>query len=138
MKKTPDKKICILTLAFILLLGIANTHARVVTAGFYEVLLIGTVIAPHAKGNSRTFELRYQEDKWSFKVTEAHELSGASLTGWKILTEIFPRKIRLLAEKGVTEPLRQPRIVGKAFKLKGKIYVGSRTMHLDRVEEVVE
>jgi len=138
MKKTPNKKMFTLTLAFLLLLGIVNTHAGVVTIGSFDTLLIGTVISPDEKGNSKTYELRYQEDKWRFKVTEAQVMSGAGVNGWRLLNEIFPRNIRLFAEERIISPLKQPEIVGKAFKLKGKLYVSSKTFHLDIVEEVAE
>ena len=75
MKKTPDKKMCTLTLAFILLFGIANTHAGVVSTGSFDMLLIGTFISPDEKGNSKTYELRTDEDKWRFTVTKAHVMS---------------------------------------------------------------
>ena len=128
MKKTPNKKSCTLTLAFLLLLGIANTHAGVVTTGSFDALLIGTVISPHEKGNSKIYELRNQEDKWRFKVTDAEVMSGAGVNGWRLLKEIFPRKITLFADERILTPLKQQKIDGKGFKIKGKLYVSSKTI----------
>ena len=138
MKKTPNKKMCTLTLAFILLLGIANTHAGVVTTGSFDMLLIGTVISPDKKGNSKTYELRHQEDKWRFKVTKARVSSGAGVTGSRILSDIVPRIIKLFADERIIAPLKQPEIVGKNFKLTGRLYISSKTFHLNFVEEVIE
>jgi hypothetical protein len=138
MKKTPDKKMCVLALAFILIFGIANTHAGVVTSGSFDMLLIGTVISPDEKGNSKTYELRHQEDKWRFKVTKARVSSGAGVTGWRILSDIFPRIITLFADERILAPLKQPEIIGKNFKLTGSLYVSSKTFHLNFVEEVIE
>ena len=106
MKKTPNKIKCTLTLAFILILGIANTHAGVVTTGSFDMLMIGTVISPDEKGNSKTYELRNQEDKWRFKVTKARVSSGAGVTGWRILSDMFPRIIKLFAAERILAPLK--------------------------------
>jgi len=138
MKKTPNKIKCTLTLAFILLLGIANTHAGVVTTGSFDMLMIGTVISPNEKGNSKIYELRHQEDKWRFKVTKARVSSGAGVTGWRVLSDIFPRIIKLFADERIIAPLKQSEIIGKNFKLTGRIYVSSKTFHLNTVKEVIE
>ena len=95
MKKTLHNKICISSLAFILLFGITNAYAFVIGTGAHDVLLIGTFISPEEKGNTKTYELWTDEGTWRFTVTKARVMSAASVTGWRLLSEIFPRKIRL-------------------------------------------
>ena len=138
MTKTWNKKMCVLTLTFILMLGITQTHARVVNTGTVDMLLIGTFISPNAEGNNRTFELWNEEDKWRFTVTKARAMSGAGVTGWRLLGDIFPRKIMLIGNEKVLSPLKQPEIVGKNFKLRGRLYIVSKRYHLSTVEEEVE
>ena len=138
MKKTPDKKICFLSLAFILIFGITNAHALVIGTGSFDILLIGTFVPLDEKGNSKTYELWNNEDKWRFTVTKAIVMSGAAVTGWRLLSEIFPRKIKLIGDERIIAPLKQAEIVGKNFKLKGRLYINSKMLHLNIVEEVVE
>ena len=100
--------------------------------------MIGTFISPDKKGNTKTYELWTDEKTWRFAVTKARVMSRASVSGWRLLSEIFPRKIKLFGDERVTAPLKQPEIVGKAFKLRGSLYVNQKTFHLNIVEEVVE
>ena len=137
MTKRCNKKMCVLALAFILMLGITQTHARVVNTGTVDMLLIGTFISPNAEGNSRTFDLWTKEDNWRFTVTKARAMSGAGVTAWRILSEIFPRRIMLLGNEKLISPLKKSEIVGKNFKLRGTLYIVSKRYHLRSVEEVM-
>ena len=136
MKKTPDKKIWFLALAFILIFGITNEYAH--GAGSSDILLIGTSISPDEKGNTKTYELWTDDKKWRFTVTKAYVMSRASVSGWRLLSDIFPRKIKLFGDERVTAPLKQLEIVGRTFKLRGSLYVNNKRFHLTIVEEVME
>ena len=115
------------TLAF----GFTKTQAQVFGTGSIDVLLIGTFISLDEKGNSKTYELRHKEDRWRFKVTAAHVMSGARVNGWKVLNEIFPRKISLFAEERIIAPLKQPEIVGKTFKLRGWLNISAKRFNVN-------
>ena len=138
MKKTPNKKICILILAFILIFGITNDYARGFGTDSIHIRLAGTFISPDEKGNTKTFELWTDEEKWRFTVTKAIIMSGAAVNGWRVLAEIRPKKIKLIGEESLIAPLKQPEIVGRTFKLRGSLYVNNKRFHLNIVEEVVE
>lgn len=138
MKKTSDKKMYILSLAFILIFGITNANALAAGTGPFDVLLIGTFISPDEKGNPKTYELWTDEEKWRFTVTKAYVMSRASVSGWRLLSDIFPRKIKVFGDERVTAPLKQPEIVGKTFKLRGSLYVNNKRFHLNIVEEVMK
>jgi hypothetical protein len=138
MKKTPNKSMCILALAFILIFGITNARALVVGTGSFDVLLIGTFISPDEKGNSRTFDLWTDKDKWRFKVTKSRNMGQADVSGSRLLMEIFPRKINLFGDERILAPLKQPELEGKNFKLRGRLYINAKRFHLNIVEEVVE
>jgi len=121
-----------------LVFGFTNTHAQVfIRTAPFDVLLIGAFISLDEKGNSKTYELRNQEDKWRFKVTEARVMSGASTSGWRVLSEIFPRKISLYAEERILAPLKQPEIVGKTFKLRGWLNINTKRFNLNFVDEII-
>ena len=47
-------------------------------------------------------------------------------------------KIRLFGHERVVAPLKEPEIVGKTFKLRGRLYVSSKRFNLSIVEEVLE
>ena len=133
MKKTPKKSMCILVLAFIIIFGITNKYANGA-----DILLIGTFISPDEKGNTKTYELWTDDKKWRFTVTKAIIMSGAAVNGWRVLAEIRPKKIKLIGEESLIAPLKQPRIVGKTFKLRGDLHVEKKRYHLNVVREVVE
>jgi hypothetical protein len=135
LKKSPDKKMCILALALILVFGIVNDYAHGSEVG---IILIGTVISPDEKGNDKTYELRTGEDMWRFTVTKVTPMTGAPATGWRILREINPRKIMLFGGEGVIAPLKQPDVAGKKFDLRGRLNLRLQTFHLRLVEEVME
>ena len=138
MKRTSNNKMCLSALAFILIFGITNAYARAGGTGPFDVLLIGTFISPDEKGNTKTYELWTDEKKWRFTVAKAHVMSRASVSGWRLLSDIFPRKIKLLGDERVTAPLKQHEIVGRTFKLRGSLYVNNKRFHLNIVEEVME
>lgn len=121
-----------------LVFGFTNTHAQVIIRSrSFDVLLIGTFIPLDEKGNSKSYELTNQEDKWHFKVTEARVMSGASVGGWRVLSEIKPRKISLWAGERIIAPLKQPEIVGKTFKLRGWLDTNAKRFHLSFVDEII-
>jgi hypothetical protein len=138
MKETPYKLMCILALAVILIFGITTDYARGFGTGSFDFVLIGTIIPSDEEGNPKTYELWTDDDTWRFTVTGAHVTTRASVTGSRLLMDIFPRKIKLLGPEKVLAPLKQPEIVGKRFKLGGRLYIQSRLFNLNTVEEVVE
>ena len=123
---------------FIVVLGITNTSFGIVRTAPFEVVMIGQFVSGDVKGNSKIYELWIEEDKWQFKVNKIRVMSAASVTGWRLLSEIHPKRIKILGADQKIKPLRQPEIEGKRFKLKGRLYINSRSFHLSRVEEVLE
>lgn len=121
-----------------LVFGVTNTHALVVGTGSFDVLLIGTFIPLDEKGNTRTFELWTDNDKWRFKVTKSRNMGRSNVTGSRILMEIFPRRIKLFGDERVLAPLKQTEIVGKNFRLRGRLYVNAKRFNLSYVDEIVE
>ena len=121
-----------------LVFGFTNTHAQVIIRSrSFDVLLIGTFIPLDEKGNSKSYELTNQVDKWHFQVTEARVMSGRSSSGWRVLSEIKPRNISLWAEESLIAPLRQREIVGKTFKLRGWLDTNAKRFHLSFVDELI-
>ena len=121
-----------------LVFGFTNTHAQVfIRAKSFDVLLTGAFIPLDEKGNSKTYELSNQEDKWLFNVTEARVMSGASVGGWRVLSEVKPRRMSLWAGERIIAPLKQPEIVGKTFKLRGRLDTNARRFHLNFVDEII-
>jgi hypothetical protein len=138
MKKIPDKLMCILALAVILLFGITTDYAHGFGTRSFDFILIGTIIPSDEEGNTKTYELWTDDDTWRFTVTKARVTTRASVTGSRLLMDIFPRKIKLLGPDRILAPLKQPEIVGKSFELGGRLYIQSRLFNLNRVEEVRE
>ena len=120
-----------------LVFGFTKAHSLVVGTGSFDVLLIGTFIPLDEKGNTRTFELWTDEDKWRFKVTKSRNTGRSNVTGSRILMEIYPRKIKLFGDERVLEPLKQPEIVGKNFRLRGRLYVNAKRFNLRFEEEII-
>ena len=139
MIKKADKKTCMMVgIVFFILLGITNATFGIVRTAPFEVVLIGQFISSGLKGDNKIYELWTGEEKWQFKVNKIRLMGSASVTGWRLLSEIVPRRIKLLGSDQMIKPLRQPEIEGKKFKLRGRLYINSRSFHLNRAEEVLE
>ena len=121
-----------------LIFGFTNARGLVIGTGSFDVLLIGTFIPLDEKGNTRTFELFTDKDKWRFKVTKSRNMGRSNVTGSRILMEIFPRRIKLFGDERVLAPLKQPEIVGKNFRLRGRLYVNAKRLNLSFVDEIIE
>lgn len=139
MKKELIKKIFIVALmAFLSIIGIRNSDSAVLGGGFYSVILIGTVISSNEKGDTHTFDLLFEGNKCRFKVTQAFNRSSSSISGWRLLKEIIPRRINVIGDEKIFQPLLQADIVGKELELKGRLYLRSKKFHLSSIEEVLE
>jgi hypothetical protein len=138
MKKTPYKLMFILAMAVITIFGITTDYARGFGTRSFDFILIGTIIPSDEEGNTKTYELWTDDDTWRFTVTKARVTTRASVTGSRLLMDIFPRKIKLLGPERILAPLKQSKTVGKSFKLGGRLYIQSRLFNLNTVEEVVE
>jgi hypothetical protein len=103
----------------------------------FDILLVGTFIPVDEKGNSKSYELTNQKDKWHFNVTEARTMSGRGPGGWRVLSEIKPRRISLWAEEKIIAPMKQAEILGKTFKLRGWLDTNAKRFHLSFVEEII-
>jgi hypothetical protein len=65
-------------------------------------------------------------------------MGRSNVTGSRILMEIFPRRIKLFGDERVLAPLKQTEIVGKNFRLRGRLYVNAKRFNLSYVDEIVE
>ena len=139
MINKPDNIIYMMVcIVFIVVLGVTNTSFGIVRTAPFEVVLIGQFMSSDVKGDTKIYELWTEKEKWLFKINKIRLMSSASVTGWRLLSEVHPRRIKLLGTDQKIKPLRQPEIEGKKFKLKGRLYINSRSFHLSRVEEVLE
>lgn len=121
-----------------LVFGLTHAYAQMfIRAKSFDVLLIGTFIPLDEKGNSKSYEFTYQKDKWHYQVADAHIMSGRGPGGWRVLSEIKPRKISLWAEERIIAPLKQAEIVGKTFKLRGWLDTNAKRFHLSFVDEII-
>lgn len=78
------------------------------------------------------------EDKWRFTVTKTTVTTSAAVTGSRLLMEIHPRRIKLLGDERAIAPLKQPDIVNKSFRLRGRLDTHSKAFRLRMAEEVIE
>lgn len=125
-------------LIFILIFEISNAYAQKFRGGSFDVVLIGNIIDPDEQGNNKTFELWTDEDKWRFTVTEPHVLNSTTISGWRLLHEIFPKRLKLYGDESVMKPLKQSDIIGNNIKLRGRIQHTTKRFFLTSVEEVIE
>ena len=139
MKKTLSQKLVIAVFfALISIFCVRDSCAFRVGASPFAIDLTGTIIPLDERGDTRTFDLRSGENTWRFKVTRANNRGSGSVTGWRILHDIFPRVLNLVGDQKIIQPLMQPEVVGKNFKLNGKLYFQSRKYFLSSVAEVLE
>ncbi len=139
MKKTWSQKLFITVfLALISIFCVKDSYAFRSGASPFNVVLGGTIIPLDEKGDSRTFDLLAGENTWRFKVTQAYNRGPSSVRGWRLLLEIFPRRLSLVGNQKVTQPLMQPEVVGKKFELRGRLYLQSRKFYLSSITEILE
>jgi hypothetical protein len=139
MKKTLSQKLFIaIFLALISILCVGDSYAFRVGARPFHIDLIGTIVPLEEKRDSRTFDLMAGENTWRFRVTRADNRGSSSVTGWRILQDVFPRILNLVGDQKIIQPLMQPEVVGKDFKLNGRLYLQSNKYFLSSVSEVLE
>ncbi len=141
MKQTSRQRmffVALLASVSIFILGVRNSYPLILGGSPFQVVLVGTIISPDERGDSNTFDLVLAGNQCRFMVTQAYNRGSSSITGWRLLSEIMTRRISLVGNRKIAQPLMQPGVVGKEFELKGRLYLRSNRFLLSSVAEVVE
>ena len=139
IEKTLGRELVVaLVLALISILCAGDSFAFRASARPFNILLTGTIIPHEEKGDVRTFNLKAGEKMWRFQITYAFNRGSSSVTGWRILQDLFPRELNLFGDQKIIQPLMHPDVVGKKFELKGRLYLRSNKYYVSSVTEILE
>lgn len=106
----------------------------------HQISFYGTLYAPEQKkeagpGPHITLKLLASQEEWFFKVKEVQGLTG-DLNGSGLLELIFPPILRLRGPNAVIEALQKPEILGEPVKIDGDLYIATRILQVDSIENL--
>src|SRR5581483_6026588 len=87
-----------------------------------QVRILGVLIAPEDKqrSNLQTLTVHVKGKTWLLRIRQIKALTATTKSGWGLLRELFPPKLRLLGADEVLAPLRQDDIAGQLLELEGR------------------
>jgi hypothetical protein len=81
----------------------------------------------------QTLTVQVRDRKWKMRIREIKALTATTHSGWGLLKDLFPPRLRLTGSEEVIAPLRQEDIAGKPFVLEGRLYVGDHMLYVTAV-----
>jgi hypothetical protein len=81
----------------------------------------------------QTLIVHCKEHTWRMRIREIKALTATTNTGWGLLKDLFPPKLRLTGPDELIALLQQEDIAGKPFVLEGRLYVGDHMLYLTAV-----
>lgn len=98
------------------------------------ILLVGVFSPMEADPKGNVITLQVRDQKWRFQIMEARNMTGMS-SGFSIIDNLFPRRLRLVGNKALIDPLLRPDIVGNIYSLMGNIYISRNFMYLSAAKK---
>jgi hypothetical protein len=101
-----------------------------------QVRIVGVLVAPEDKRRStlQTLTVHVKGKTWKLRIRNIKALTATTNSGWGLLRELFPPKLRLLGADALLAPLQQDDIAGKLLELEGRLYVGAHQLVLSTVK----
>ena len=78
----------------------------------------------------QTLTVQLKERKWKMYVRDIKALTATTNSGWGLLKDLFPPRLRLVGSADLIAPLQQEDIAGKPLILEGRLYVGNHMLYL--------
>jgi hypothetical protein len=85
------------------------------------------------RSNLQTLSVQVKGHKWRMRIREIKALTATTNSGWGLLKDLFPPRLRLTGPDELLAPLQQQDIAGKPFILEGRLYVGDHMLYLTAV-----
>jgi hypothetical protein len=85
------------------------------------------------RGGLRTLRARIKDKTWQLRIKEIKALTGTPNSGWSLLNDLFPPKLRLIGPDDLLAPLQQDDLAGRLLILEGRLYVGDHQLYVTAV-----
>jgi len=85
------------------------------------------------RSNLQTLTVQVKERKWKMRIREIKALTATNNSGWGLLKDLFPPRLRFTGPDEILAPLRQEDIAGRPFVLEGRLYVGDHMLYVTAV-----
>jgi hypothetical protein len=85
------------------------------------------------RSNLQTLIVQVKERKWKMRIREIKALTATNHTGWGLLKDLFPPRLRFTGADETLAPLQQEDIAGRPFVLEGRLYVGDHMLYVTAV-----
>ncbi len=81
----------------------------------------------------QTLTVQIKDHKWKLRIREIKALTATTSSGWGLLKDLFPPRLRLVGSDDILAPLQQEDIAGKPFVMEGRLYVGDHMLYVTAV-----
>jgi len=85
------------------------------------------------RSNLQTLSVQVKAQKWKLRIREIKALTATTNSGWGLLKDLFPPRLRLVGPQELLAPLQQSDIPGKPFVLEGRLYIGDHMLYVTAV-----
>ncbi|MBI3303691.1 MAG: hypothetical protein HYZ72_16625 [Deltaproteobacteria bacterium] len=80
-----------------------------------------------------TLVVHIKENKWRLRIREIKALTATTNSGWGLLKDLFPPRLRFIGPDDLIARLQQDNIAGLPLILEGRLYVGDHLLYLTAV-----
>jgi hypothetical protein len=81
----------------------------------------------------QTLTVQVKDHKWKMRIREIKALTATTSSGWGLLKDLFPPRLRLTGPDELIARLQQDNIAGQILVLEGRLYVGDHMLYLTAV-----
>jgi hypothetical protein len=101
-----------------------------------QVRIIGTFAPLDDKqhSNLKTLTVYVKGKSWKLRIQEITALTATTQSGWGLLRNLLPPKLRFIGADELLTPLAKDTIAGKQLLLEGRLYVGDHQLFLSKVQ----
>ena len=103
-----------------------------------QVILIGEILTAKETGQANTYSLQVTDKTLRYRVdqgvTPAYAMEATTI--YDILGDLGPPTIRVEGKEAIIQPLIQPGVEGKHWRIEGALYVRDHLLKVTKIEEV--
>lgn len=101
-----------------------------------QVRIIGTLAPLDDKQPSKvkTLTVYVKGKSWKLRIQEITALTATTQSGWALLKNLLPPKLRFIGADELLLPLAAETIAGKQLTIEGRLYVGDHQLFVSAVQ----
>ena len=95
-----------------------------------QVRISGTLdpLTTKQRSKVKTLTVYVKGKSWKFHIQEITALTATTQSGWGLLKNLVPPKLRFIGADELLLPLAEDTIAGKPLTLEGRLYVGEHQL----------